>query len=88
MRDNGFPRPYERALGEPEGLVKTIFDTRTGQLLGHDRRRSDGIDPWLRCRKATRDDELELMDAVFPHPTLSEAMHESVPSAYDRAIHF
>ena len=77
------------ALGEPDGLVKTVFDAKTGELLG-----AHMIGPEVteliqgyaiaRHMEAT---ELDLMHAVFPHPTLSEAMHEATLAAYGRAIH-
>lgn len=78
------------ALGEPDGLVKTVFDARTGELLGAHMIGAEvtelvqgfGI---ARTLEAT---EAELMHTVFPHPTLSEMMHESVLDAYGRAIHY
>jgi len=76
------------ALGETEGLVKTIFDARTGELLGA-HLIGAGVTELIqgyvvaRTLEAT---ESELMQAVFPHPTLSEAMHESVLDAWDRAL--
>ena len=78
------------AMGDDQGLVKTIFDEKTGELLG-----AHMVGPEVteliqgyaiaRTLEAT---EAELMQTVFPHPTLSEAMHESVLDAFDRAIHF
>ena len=78
------------ALGDDGGFVKTIFDAKTGELLG-----AHMVGPEVteliqgyaiaRTLEAT---EAELMATIFPHPTLSEAMHESVLDAYDRAIHF
>jgi dihydrolipoamide dehydrogenase len=78
------------ALGDPEGLVKTVFDARTGGLLG-----AHMIGPEVteliqgyvigRTLEAT---EAELIETVFPHPTLSEAMHEAVLDAYGRMLHF
>lgn len=78
------------ALGEAAGFVKTVFDDATGELLGAHMCGPDvteliqgfGV---ARVLEAT---EAELMETVFPHPTLSEAMHEAVLSAYDRALHF
>ncbi|WP_438996295.1 dihydrolipoyl dehydrogenase [Candidatus Puniceispirillum sp.] len=77
------------ALGDDQGLVKTIFDDKTGELLG-----AHMVGPEVteliqgyaiaRTLEAT---EAELMQTIFPHPTLSEAMHESVLDAYGRAIH-
>ncbi|MDX7953821.1 dihydrolipoyl dehydrogenase [Lichenihabitans sp. Uapishka_5] len=77
------------ALGEPEGLVKTIFDARTGQLLGAHMIGAEvteliqGFVVAMNCETT----EEELIHAVFPHPTLSETMHESVLDAYGRVIH-
>ena len=78
------------ALGDDQGLIKTIFDKKTGELLG-----AHMVGPEVteliqgyavaRTLEAT---EAELMQTIFPHPTLSEAMHESVLDAYGRAIHF
>lgn len=78
------------ALGEPEGMVKTVFDKKTGELLGAHMIGAEVTEliqgyVLARSMEAT---ELDLMHAVFPHPTLSEMMHESVLDAYDRAIHF
>ncbi|MGH6863932.1 MAG: FAD-dependent oxidoreductase, partial [Methylocella sp.] len=77
------------ALGEPEGLVKTIFDAKTGKLLGAHMVGAEvteliqGFVVAMNCETT----EAELINAVFPHPTLSEAMHESVLDAYGRVIH-
>jgi len=78
------------AIGDNEGLIKTIFDAATGELLG-----AHMIGPEVteliqgyaiaRSLEAT---EAELMHTIFPHPTLSESMHESVLDAYDRALNF
>jgi len=77
------------ALGEPEGLVKTIFDAATGELLGAHMIGAEVTEliHGFGIAKALETTEAELMHAVFPHPTLSEAMHESVLAAYGRAIH-
>ncbi len=77
------------ALGEPEGLVKTVFDAKTGQLLGAHMVgcRGDRADPGFVVAMQLETTEEDLMHTVFPHPTLSEMMHESVLSAYGRAIH-
>ena len=77
------------ALGEPEGLIKTIFDSKTGQLLGahmigHEV--TELIQGYV-VAMTLETTEAELMHAIFPHPTLSEMMHESVLDAYDRVIH-
>ncbi len=77
------------ALGESEGLVKTIFDKKTGELLGAHMVGAEvteliqGFVIAMNCETT----EEELIHAVFPHPTLSEMMHESVMDAYGRAIH-
>lgn len=77
------------ALGEPEGLVKTIFDATTGELLGAHMvgaEVTEMIQGYV-VAKTMETTEAELMSTVFPHPTLSEMMHESVLQAYGRAIH-
>jgi len=77
------------ALGEPEGLVKTVFDAKTGQLLGAHMvgaEVTELIQGFVIAMNLETTEE-ELMHAVFPHPTLSETMHESVLGAYGRAIH-
>lgn len=78
------------ALGDTNGLVKTVFDEKTGELLG-----AHMIGPEVTemiqgyaVAKTLETTEQELMHTVFPHPTLSEMMHESVLDAYDRAINF
>jgi dihydrolipoamide dehydrogenase len=78
------------ALGEPEGLVKTIFDAKTGELLGAHMigaEVTELIQGYV-VGKTGELTEAELMHTIFPHPTLSEMMHESVLDAYGRAIHF
>ena len=78
------------ALGEPEGLVKTIFDVKTGELLGAHMvgaEVTELIQGYVIGRTLETTEE-DLMQTVFPHPTLSEMMHESVLDAYGRAIHF
>ena len=77
------------ALGEPEGLVKTIFDARTGQLLGAHligAEVTELIQGFVVAMQLETTEE-DLMHTVFPHPTLSEMMHESVLDAYGRVIH-
>ena len=77
------------ALGEPEGLVKTIFDAKTGQLIGAHMigaEVTELIQGFVVAMNLETTEE-ELMHAVFPHPTLSEMMHESVLDAYGRVIH-
>jgi dihydrolipoamide dehydrogenase len=78
------------ALGEPEGLVKTIFDAKTGQLLGAHMVGAEVTEliQGFVVAMGLETTEEELMHTVFPHPTLSEMMHESVLDAYGRAIHF
>lgn len=77
------------ALGEPEGLIKTVFDAKTGELLGAHMvgaEVTELIQGYVVGRKLETTEE-DLMETVFPHPTLSEMMHESVLDAYGRAIH-
>ncbi|ODM42531.1 dihydrolipoyl dehydrogenase [Cereibacter johrii] len=78
------------ALGEAEGFVKTVFDAKTGELLGAHMvgaEVTELIQGYV-VGRALETTEAELMETVFPHPTLSEMMHESVLDAYGRAIHF
>ncbi|RWR05466.1 dihydrolipoyl dehydrogenase [Paenirhodobacter populi] len=78
------------ALGEPEGLIKTVFDAKTGELLGAHMvgaEVTELIQGYI-IGRTLETTEAELIETVFPHPTLSEAMHESVLDAYGRAIHF
>ena len=77
------------ALGEPEGFVKTVFDAKTGELLG-----AHMIGPEVTeliqgyvIARTLESTEVDLMHTVFPHPTISETMHESVLDAYGRVIH-
>jgi dihydrolipoamide dehydrogenase len=78
------------ALGEPEGLVKTVFDAKTGELLGAHMIGAEVTEliQGYTIARTLESTEAELMHTVFPHPTLSETMHESVLDAYGRAIHF
>ncbi len=77
------------ALGEPDGMIKTVFDAKTGKLLGAHMVGAEvteliqGFVVAMNCETT----EEELMHTVFPHPTLSEMMHESVLDAYGRVIH-
>ncbi len=77
------------ALGEPDGLVKTIFDAKTGKLLGAHMVGAEvteliqGFVVAMNCETT----EEELIQTIFPHPTLSEMMHESVLDAYGRVLH-
>lgn len=78
------------ALGEPEGMIKTVFDAKTGELLGAHMvgaEVTELIQGYV-IGRTLETTEVELMETVFPHPTLSEMMHESVLDAYGRAIHF
>ena len=77
------------ALGEPEGMVKTIFDKATGELLGAHMIGTEVTEliQGYTIAQTLETTETELMETVFPHPTLSEMMHESVLSAYGRAMH-
>ena len=77
------------ALGEPEGLIKTIFDAKTGQLLGAHlvgAEVTELIQGFVVAMNLETTEE-DLINAVFPHPTLSEMMHESVLDSQDRALH-
>ncbi|WP_380052737.1 dihydrolipoyl dehydrogenase [Falsihalocynthiibacter sp. SS001] len=77
------------ALGEAQGMVKTVFDAKTGELLGAHMvgaEVTELIQGYVIGRTLETTEE-ELMNTVFPHPTLSEMMHESVLAAYGRAIH-
>jgi dihydrolipoamide dehydrogenase len=77
------------ALGETEGLVKTIFDAKTGALLGAHLIGAEATEliQGFVIAKTLETTEAELMAAIFPHPTLSEMMGESVLDAYGRALH-
>ncbi|RDC73464.1 dihydrolipoyl dehydrogenase [Rhodovulum sp. 12E13] len=77
------------ALGEPEGMVKTVFDAQTGELLGAHMVGAEVTEliQGYAVGQTLETTEEELMHTVFPHPTLSEMMHESVLDAYDRVIH-
>ncbi|GEQ96722.1 dihydrolipoyl dehydrogenase [Iodidimonas gelatinilytica] len=78
------------ALGEPEGFIKTVFDEKTGELLGAHMIGAEVTEliQGYAVAKSLETTEAELMHTIFPHPTLSEMMHESVLDAYDRAIHY
>ncbi|MCJ8310869.1 MAG: dihydrolipoyl dehydrogenase, partial [Rhizobiaceae bacterium] len=77
------------ALGEPEGMVKTIFDKKTGQLLGAHMVGAEVTEliQGFVVAMNLETTEQDLIDAVFPHPTLSEMMHESVMDSEGRVIH-
>ena len=77
------------ALGEPEGMIKTVFDAKTGELLGAHMigaEVTELIQGYVIGRSLETTEE-DLMNTVFPHPTLSEMMHEAVLDAYGRALH-
>jgi len=76
-------------LGDSDGLIKTIFDDKTGELLGAHMIGSDVTEliHGYVIAKSMESTELELMETIFPHPTLSEMLHESVLQAYNKAIH-
>ncbi|HEX7074646.1 MAG TPA: dihydrolipoyl dehydrogenase [Hyphomicrobiaceae bacterium] len=77
------------ALGEPEGMTKTIFDAKTGQLLGAHMvgpEVTELIQGFVTAMQLETTEE-DLMHTVYPHPTLSETMHESVLDAFGRVIH-
>jgi dihydrolipoyl dehydrogenase len=78
------------ALGEPEGMVKTVFDSKTGELLGAHMIGAEVTEliQGYTIAKTLETTEAELIRTIFPHPTLSEMMHEAVLDAYGRAIHF
>ncbi|EEW25782.1 dihydrolipoyl dehydrogenase [Rhodobacter ferrooxidans] len=78
------------ALGEVEGMVKTVFDAATGELLGAHLIGAEVTElvQGFVVGRALETTEEDLMNTVFPHPTLSEMMHESVLDAYGRALHF
>jgi dihydrolipoamide dehydrogenase len=77
------------ALGEPEGMVKTVFDAKTGELLGAHMIGAEVTEliQGYGIARTLESTEAELIHSVFPHPTLSEMMHEAVLAAYGRAIH-
>ena len=77
------------ALGEPEGMIKTIFDAKTGQLIGAHMvgaEVTELIQGFVIAMDLETTEE-DLMHTIFPHPTLSEMMHESVLDAYGRVLH-
>ena len=77
------------ALGEAEGFTKTVFDAKTGELLGAHMigaEVTEMIQGYV-VGKTLETTEAELMNTIFPHPTISESMHESVLAAYGRALH-
>jgi dihydrolipoamide dehydrogenase len=78
------------AMGEPEGMIKTVFDAKTGELLGAHMIGAEVTEmiQGYTIARTLETTETELMHTVFPHPTVSETMHEAVLDAYKRAIHF
>ena len=78
------------AMGEPEGMVKVVFDSKSGELLGAHMIGAEVTEmiQGYAVARTLETTEVELMHTVFPHPTVSETMHESVLDAYGRAIHF
>ncbi|OWJ78910.1 dihydrolipoyl dehydrogenase [Haematobacter genomosp. 1] len=77
------------ALGETEGMVKTVFDAKTGELLGAHMvgaEVTEMIQGYV-IGRTLETTEAELIETIFPHPTISESMHEAVLAAYGRAIH-
>jgi dihydrolipoamide dehydrogenase len=78
------------AMGEPEGMVKTVFDAKTGELLGAHMIGAEVTEmiQGYTIARTLETTETDLMNTVFPHPTVSETMHEAVLGAYGRAIHF
>jgi dihydrolipoamide dehydrogenase len=77
------------ALGEMEGLVKTVFDAKTGELLGAHMIGAEVTEliQGYTIAKTLETTEAELIESIFPHPTLSETMHEAVLDAYGRVLH-
>ena len=77
------------AMGEPEGMVKTVFDAKTGELLGAHMAGPEVTEmiQGYTIARTLESTEAELMHTIFPHPTISEAMHEAVLDAYGRVIH-
>ncbi len=78
------------AMGEPEGLIKTIFDGKTGELLGAHMIGAEVTEliQGFCLAKTLEATEQEIIETIFPHPTLSEMMHESTLDAFGRGIHF
>ena len=78
------------AMGEPEGMVKVVFDRKTGAMLGAHMIGAEVTEmiQGYAIARTLETTEQELIHTVFPHPTVSETMHEAVLDAYDRAIHF
>jgi dihydrolipoamide dehydrogenase len=77
------------AVGEPQGMAKTVFDAQTGELLGAHLVGAEVTEmiQGLAVARTLETTEAELMRSIFPHPTISETIHESVLAAFDRALH-
>lgn len=77
------------AMGEPEGMIKTVFDAKTGELLGAHMVGAEVTEmiQGFVIGRTLETTEAELMHTVFPHPTISESMHEAVLDAYGRVVH-
>jgi dihydrolipoamide dehydrogenase len=77
------------AMGEPEGMVKTVFDAKTGELLGAHMVGAEVTEmiQGFTIARTLESTEAELIETVFPHPTISETMHEAVLDAWGRVIH-
>ena len=77
------------ALGEAEGFTKTVFDAKTGELLGAHMVGAEVTEmiQGFTVGKTLETTEAELINTIFPHPTISESMHESVLAAFGRALH-
>jgi dihydrolipoamide dehydrogenase len=78
------------ALGDEDGLIKTVFDAKTGALLGAHMIGAEVTEliQGFGIARTLETTEAELIETVFPHPTLSESMHEAVLDAFGRTIHF
>jgi dihydrolipoamide dehydrogenase len=78
------------AMGEPDGFVKTIFNAKTGEMLGAHMIGAEVTEmiQGYAIARTLETTEAELIHTVFPHPTVSESMHESVLDAYGQVIHF
>ena len=78
------------AMGEPEGMVKTVFDAASGELLGAHMVGAEVTEliQGYAIARTLESTEADLMHTVFPHPTISETMHEAVLDAYGQSIHF
>src|SRR5262249_42517787 len=77
------------AMGEPEGMVKTVFDAKTGELLGAHMVGAEVTEmiQGFAIARTLESTEAELIQSIFPHPTISETMHEAVLDAWGKVIH-